>query len=577
MNLYGVFYYTSEGLGDPSSGASIAAMTLIEGLRKRGFEVGPVSGRWDREAVYEDAEHFVSRRCEPGRRRAIIGYGAGDRIGGLFAAAKTNGITTILHLHNMSYRKLENAQNIVYILVPSRFSGDYYRETLNLDCVILPNLVDPKRCRSDRQSRKYVTLVNPAFTKGVYFAARIMERLGRLRPDISFLVVESRGTEQTLAGCGLDLSQYRNVSLMNNTPNPLDFWEVTKICLMPSLWMESEGMVASEAMTNGLPVVASDRGALPETLSGAGLVLSIPGKYTAATRDLPTSEEVAPWCDAIVRLWDDEGFYDSRSSASLSAAKRWDYDDVLTKYDMFFRDLLPRSMPPLTRPRRRDGYIALVPHLNGIEHETEQGLLELERQGVRVIRRGGSSQIDIARNRLASLAIGEKYKQLIFIDSDIGFDPTDAIRLLVRPEPVIAGIYAKKNHRELSSCFADDIAEVAFGSLASGFYPLKYAATGFLKISVDVLCKMISQLSLPLCDAQWNDSHWPFFQPSVIQSGQGHHYLGEDWAFSHRLAQVGVTPLADTSIRLWHFGKHGFGWEDAGAERQRFTGYKLKF
>jgi hypothetical protein len=28
--------------------------------------------------------------------------------------------------------------------------------------------------------------------------------------------------------------------------------------------------------------------------------------------------------------------------------------------------------------------------------------------------------------------------------------------------------------------------------------------------------------------------------------------------------------MADTTIRLWHIGTYRYGWEDAGADRQRF-------
>ena len=57
----------------------------------------------------------------------------------------------------------------------------------------------------------------------------------------------------------------------------------------------------------------------------------------------------------------------------------------------------------------------------------------------------------------------------------------------------------------------------------------------------------------------------------------GHrHYLGEDWAFSHRLGQIGVTPLADTSIRLWHYGRYAYGWEEAGADPNRYRSFTYR-
>ena len=78
------------------------------------------------------------------------------------------------------------------------------------------------------------------------------------------------------------------------TPNPRDFYPAvfarTKLLLMPSLWLESFGLVAAEAMLNGIPVLASNRGALPETIGSAGFLLDIPARYTSETRDVPTAK-----------------------------------------------------------------------------------------------------------------------------------------------------------------------------------------------------------------------------------------------------------------------------------------------
>ena len=39
---------------------------------------------------------------------------------------------------------------------------------------------------------------------------------------------------------------------------------------MPSLWWENQPLVAIEAMINGIPVIGSDRGGIPESLGEAG-------------------------------------------------------------------------------------------------------------------------------------------------------------------------------------------------------------------------------------------------------------------------------------------------------------------
>jgi glycosyltransferase involved in cell wall biosynthesis len=211
--------------------------------------------------------------------------------------------------------------------------------------------------------------------------------------------------------------------------------------------------------------------------------------------------------------------------------------------------------------------------MNTIEWECEQALRQLEQAGVRVVRRGGCSAIDVARNEMISEALHDEAEAILFIDSDIGFEPPDALRLLARPEPVVSGVYAKKGTRELASIFAG-VKELAFGPDAPGPYPLQYAATGFLRVRAGVLRRMITELEMPLCNTHWGRGVWPFFQPLIVPHGQGKwHYLGEDWAFSYRLARIGVTPLADTSIRLWHWGRYGFSWEDAGSTVQRYRSY----
>jgi hypothetical protein len=224
----------------------------------------------------------------------------------------------------------------------------------------------------------------------------------------------------------------------------------------------------------------------------------------------------------------------------------------------------------------RSKCVVLVPYMSSIDNPCEQGLRGLEAAGVQVRRRPGSSGIDVARNEMFSDALHDGFESMMFIDSDLGFEPADALRMLLRPEPVLSGVYAKKGPREVASSFAEGVKHVVFGPEAPGLYPLRYAATGFLRVRAEVLRLMIERLKLPLCNTHWGRGIWPFFQPMVVPQGEGKfHYLGEDWAFSQRLNMIGVTPLADTSFRLYHWGPYGFSWEEAGSERSRYQTYTL--
>ncbi len=506
------------------------------------------------------------------RPEVLVTYGGDALTREMTSRARRANIATVFHLHNFAYRDRGPFENIDYVIAPSAFSSRYYRAALGLDCTVLPGIIDWKSIQGEpsEANSAYVTFVNPAIEKGVYAFARIAEELGRRRPDITLLVVEGRGTEATLIGCGLDLKPNGNVHVMSPTPDPRDFWGKTRVCLMPSLWWESQGLVALEAMANGIPVVASDRGALPETLGGAGVVLPLPDRMTPSTRFLPSVEEITPWLDAVIRLWDDDNYHAKHRRLAREEVARKRTEDPAESAARFFRQVGPGRIGADFGREARSGWVVIVPFLHAIEFECDESLRRLESSGVTVVRCRGSSAIDIVRNTLASQALQRGCESILFIDADIGFDPADALRLLARPEPVVAGVYMKKGKPELASSFDPELDEVVFGPSVPGLYPLEYAAGGFLRIKTDVLRRLIEGLGLPLCNARWEAGYWPFFLPMIIPLGNDgdSHYLSEDYAFSHRLRQIGITPMADTSIRLSHIGSYGYTWDDSGQAKK---------
>jgi glycosyltransferase involved in cell wall biosynthesis len=107
--------------------------------------------------------------------------------------------------------------------------------------------------------------------------------------------------------------------------------------LMPSLWRETLGRVAMESLANGLPVLASDRGALPETLGDAGFVFTLPARCTPVGREVPTAREVAPWIAAVERLWDDPGFEAAHRDKARQESLRWEDGRIADEFESFFK------------------------------------------------------------------------------------------------------------------------------------------------------------------------------------------------------------------------------------------------
>jgi hypothetical protein len=724
---------------------------------------------------------------------AVVMVRPGPWRAAVLAAARERGAATVALQPDCTPRDPAEFGDADVVLTPTRLAAEYLRGAFGLPCADLPPAAaGAGRTHPPVSGAVVLDVAGPG--SGLNVFAQLAEGLVRRRPGLPFAVLGGNGSVSVPGGGTVRcVPRAAAASVLASA----------SVCVAPAVGWEEPLLAAVTALAHGVPVVASDRGAAPELLGGAAVLLPLPGRATPAFHAQLRPDELAPWVEAVLRLHTDRACAERQRGLALAAGQRFAADALAPRYARFLAGLagrrprpkhllngsanghttgvghllagenpvvrrlaeghpwpaeqpedaapgqergwlgegsevmLGRSLSPKTKlvvelgswlglstryiadhapraavlcvdtwegspehktqprfarllpklfetfqarcwlyrdrvvpvratsldglrrvhesgaepdfiyvdaehsyqavtaeltlirelfpltlvggddydwsgvrkavdefaaanglvverfgargwrllegwqagdanqpPPARGQWVVLVPHLNGIEHECEQALRQLEAAGVRVVRRGGCSAIDVARNELASDAVHDGAEAVLFIDSDVGFDPADALRLFARPEPVASGVYPKKGPREMASTFLEGVKEVLFGPDAVGSYPLKYAATGFLRIQTQVLRRLADELRMPLCNTHWDRGVWPFFQPLVVPHGEGKfHYLGEDWAFSHRLAQIGVTPVADTTIRLWHWGRYGFGWEDAGRTVERFRSY----
>ena len=133
----------------------------------------------------------------------------------------------------------------------------------------MPPLVLPERYFVPQHGDN-VLFVNPTQIKGV----EIMFALAGACPDIPFLVAESWGLNpQWRNHCLQRAALLPNMEWQPPTRDMRALYARARTLLMPSLWEESYGRTVVEAQINGIPVVASNRGALPEVVGAGGLVV----------------------------------------------------------------------------------------------------------------------------------------------------------------------------------------------------------------------------------------------------------------------------------------------------------------
>jgi hypothetical protein len=196
------------------------------------------------------------------------------------------------------------------------------------------------------------------------------------------------------------------------------------------------------------------------------------------------------------------------------------------------------------------------------------------------------SLITRARNAIvANFLDTPEATHLMFIDADIGFEPSEFYRLLAFDEDLAAGRYPLKvrdwektqallktaapdaNLESLGLSYVGHPCAVSEIEARDGFMTGIYAGTGFMLIKRRVLERMIAAYP----ETKYREGHtYPKAkQPSphlynlfdcTIDRDTGD-YLSEDFTFCSRWRQLGEKLWLDTQSALVHVGSHEFRGE----------------
>ena len=269
------------------------------------------------------------------------------------AHARKRGITTAFAVRGFGYDEPGYFEDVDHAFTCSRYLTDVYREKVGLMSTPIEPPIDWSTVVAPTDARAFLTFVHPALHKGLLLFARLADMLGSRRPDIPVLVVQSGRSAGALNGIpGIDFGKYPQIMAAPPVPTPADYFALTRVLLVPSVWAEPFGRVAAEAMINGIPPIVGNRGALPQVVGGdfanggGGRVLPIPDWMTPETTDVPSEQEIEPWYEAVCALWDDLALYQSIATRARQIAEERYSEDVLLKQHVdYFTSLKPGGRP----------------------------------------------------------------------------------------------------------------------------------------------------------------------------------------------------------------------------------------
>jgi hypothetical protein len=247
---------------------------------------------------------------------------------------------------------------------------------------------------------------------------------------------------------------------------------------------------------------------------------------------------------------------------------------------------IPEQPRPLTlRELRRERLFIATPCYGGVsgtEYNDSICNLLLQLRDLRVpfvMKRPNGEMVARARNRLVADFRSYNTTRILFIDSDVGFEPQLVVQMLRANLYVVGGAYPRKEldweriraaairgvpaaqlqEHGATYCF-NPIPRDAQHSLVPfrGCLPVATIGTGFLMISRAA----IRRLERAYPDLQYRDDTPATLNRktfSLFDYGtEGRRYLSEDWRFCHRWRAIGGRVWAFINAPLTHSGQFIF-------------------
>ena len=185
----------------------------------------------------------------------------------------------------------------------SRFTTNIVQSMYGIRCTTIYPFIDEQEYLVPNTGN-CITMIQGTEPKGLDIFLSIVNKL----PNYNYLIVGQLRDNTKLSP---------NIIHISPTEDMKSIWQQTKILIVPSLVQETFGRVAVEAQINGIPVLASNIGGLPEAVCPVFC-------YKPNTLD--------PWTSEIERLMEDSTYYNIRSMQVKEHVEKFKLEDQVSKF-----------------------------------------------------------------------------------------------------------------------------------------------------------------------------------------------------------------------------------------------------
>jgi hypothetical protein len=143
----------------------------------------------------------------------VFAYGRHALVHEGLKLAKAQGARTIYTVRGWGYEERCWFESASRVLLNCHYATRVFARQPGIYAEWLPSPFNWSEIRAPVESRGFVTFVNPALHKGFVLFARLADMLGRLRPDIPLLVVQSFPELSAFANLRVWTSRVMGISL----------------------------------------------------------------------------------------------------------------------------------------------------------------------------------------------------------------------------------------------------------------------------------------------------------------------------------------------------------------------------
>jgi surfactin synthase thioesterase subunit/glycosyltransferase involved in cell wall biosynthesis len=246
----------------------------------------------------------------------------------------------------VSERKTELLRRADGVAGVSHYVAGYVRQWAGIEAIHVPiSLLEPVTEYPDlgRFDNRFVSMVNPCAVKGISIFLALADTL----PHLEFAAIPTWGTRPEELDA---LRQRSNIALLPQVDNIDELFRVTRVMLVPSIWAEARSRICLEAMSRGIPVIASDVGGLHEAKLGVPYLLPVsPIRHYKSAVDanmVPIAEvpaqDVTPWSTVLGRLTSDAKHWEEIARESRRAALEYASQLSVVPFEQFLASLLEK-------------------------------------------------------------------------------------------------------------------------------------------------------------------------------------------------------------------------------------------